>query len=362
MSLMPAGPGEGPGGGVIPIRESGSGVRLKAAEPYNIVGAETIFAPLPAVNWLCQTLRIAPGAPTLFAGYGYSGKSVALQSLALSVASGSALWGSRVCKRGRVLHLDYEQGLRITAGRYQRLAHAEAIDARALIGWLECGVLPSAPLNADALSWMGDNRTAVVVDSWRGSHPSVDENSSEVRKTLDAMGIASEKTGCTFATLHHARKPQKDSGGGSKMSIRGSSGFFDGCQTVYLFDGEEVGAPVVTLEKDRIQGSSVEPFVLRIEDTDGGQGLCVRAEAIQEPAEASPREKYDALMREVKNALEGNPGASASELTILLEKRKAAVLAAVQSLMSAGDVVQRGTGNAAKLYLKSSIANDEAPF
>lgn len=352
-------PGTGDIAQVLPLREVGSEVRIARAVPFNIIGAEELFAPLPAVKWLCQTLRIAPGAPTLFAGYGYSGKSVALQSLALSVASGAPLWGEKACTSGRVLHLDYEQGKRITAGRYQRLAYAEGIEPRLLIGRLECGVLPSVPLTPDALAWMGEGRAVVVVDSWRGSHPGVDENSSEVRKTLDAMGVASEKTGCAFLTLHHARKPQKESSGGAKMSIRGSSGFFDGCQTVYLFDGENVGAPLVTLEKDRLEGSSVEPFVLRIEDVEGKRGLRVRVEA---PAvEATPAQRFDELAGLVLEVVRGRAGTSSSELAEILGKRKASVLAAVQSMLSAGTLEVRGTGPGARLYVMGT-APEPAPF
>ena len=338
-----------------------AGVKAPAREEFNIVGAERLFAPLPPVDWLCQSLYIAPGAPTLFCGYGYSGKSVALQSLALSVASGTALWGVRAVKRGKVLHLDYEQGIRITAGRYQRLAHHESIDGGSLVGWLECGVLPSAPLHADALSWMGEGRSAVVIDSWRGSHPSIDENSSEVRKTLDAMGMASEKTGCVFLTLHHARKTQKDMPSGGKMSIRGSGGFYDGSQTVYIFDGEEVGAPIVSNEKERISGATIEPFVLRIEDTDGGAGLSVRARAIEAPPEKSGVEKFEELCCAVLAGVSERPGISASALAEVLEKRKQSVLAAVQSMVAGSQLVQHGTGQSSRLY-KPDAAPEETPF
>ena len=74
---------------------------------FNIIGAKELLTPLPPVEWLCQSLRIAPGAPTMFAGYGYSGKSVVMQCLTLSVASGSPLWGLYATRRVKVLHLDY---------------------------------------------------------------------------------------------------------------------------------------------------------------------------------------------------------------------------------------------------------------
>lgn len=345
---------------VIPI----AGVKTPSRDDYNIVGADRLFAPLPPVDWLCQSLRIAPGAPTLFAGYGYSGKSVALQSLALSVASGSSLWGARACKLGKVLHLDYEQGHRITAGRYQRLAYADGIDPSRLVGWLECGILPSAQLHRDVLSWMGEGRALVIVDSWRAAHADVDENSSDVRKTLDAMGSASEKTGCTFATLSHARKPMKDSVGGGKMSIRGSSGFFDGCQTVYLFDGTDVGAPVVSLEKDRIQGASIEPFVLAIEDTDGDLGLSVRVRSIEAP---KAPDCFEETSRKILRFIIDNPGVAGVEvLAERLQKRPATVRAVIQSLEADGTILRiraDGKGNGVRIFHHDANPdNDAAPF
>ena len=326
----------------------------------NIVGAESLFAPLPPVSWMCQTLLLAPGAPTMFAGYGYSGKSIALQSLALSVASGTVLWGTFGCRRGRVLHLDYEQGRRITAERYQRMAYAMGIDARELYGVLDTGILPSVGLTSDILCRVGDGRTLVVVDSWRAAHPSVDENSSDVRKTLDAMGSASERTGAMFVVLHHTRKPSKDAAGGSKMAIRGSSGFYDGCQTIYLFDGEVVGHPTVSLEKDRISGQSMEPFALVIEDTDDGAGLAVRHEAAEAKREKAPAEKFAETMALIVELLRRKPGMSGSELAEITGKRKAHVLAVIQSLISSGDVVQDGNSRHVRLYLKGQ--QPAAPF
>ena len=269
--------------------------------------------------------------------------------------------------RGRVLHLDYEQGRRITADRYQRMAAHLGIDLASLDGWLECGVLPSVSLTSDMLCRVGENRTLVEVDSWRAAHPSIDENSSEVRRTLDAMGMASEKTGCTFATLSHARKPSKDSEGGAKMSIRGSSGFYDGCQTVYVFDGREVSAPVVSLEKDRIGGVALEPFRLLIEDTMGGAGLSIRAEAIEQKAP----DDFAAVSASVCKFIIDNPGIAGVEvLAERMQKRPATVRAVVQSLEAESVVVRTkavGKGNGVRLYHRdapeaSSSSDDAAPF
>lgn len=345
---------------VIPI----AGAPSERPEGLNIIGARELGEPLPVVRWLCQSLRIAPGAPTLFSGYGYSGKSVALQSLALSVASGSALWGGRAVARGRVLHLDYEQGRRITADRYQRMAFDLGIELDSLEGWLEAGILPSVPLTSDILCRAGENRTLVEVDSWRAAHPSIDENSSEVRKTLDCMTVASEKTGCTFSTLTHSRKPPKDGEASGKTSIRGSSGFYDGCQTVYLFDGTVVGAPTVRLEKDRIGGTALAPFVLRIEDTHGGRGLSVRAEAIEVHAKASLDEQMAKVALYLIEHPEGVAGVELlAERVGLGDKRTRALVDSLESDGTVSRVRLKGVrGNACRILHSSHAGTNEAPF
>ena len=325
----------------------------------NILTAEALFAPLSPVPWLCQSLRVAPGAPTLFAGYGYSGKSVALQALAVAVASGSLLWGQYVCRRGKVLHLDYEQGRRITSERYQRLAYGLGIGLDDVAGRLEAGILPSVSMTADLAARIGEGRALCLLDSWRAAHADVDENSSEVRRTLDAMGVASEKTGCTFITLLHSRKPQKDAPGGGKMAIRGSSGFFDGAQTVVLFDGTTVGRPIVTVEKERLGGEAIPPFALRIEDVDGRAGLRVTLETLEEPA-APPTgaEKLAETMALLRRLVPERPGLGGEALAEILGRRRQSVVAALQTLVAAGELRIDGTGPKRGFYPVTEVPFD----
>jgi hypothetical protein len=66
----------------------------------------------------------------LIAGYGFTGKTIAAQALALAIASGGRVWDMFAARSGRVLHLDYEQGQRLTNERYQRLARGVASHAR----------------------------------------------------------------------------------------------------------------------------------------------------------------------------------------------------------------------------------------
>src|SRR5690349_18967599 len=81
---------------------------------WDVLDVAGIFAPLEPVNYLIEPLDLCPGAPALVAGYGFSGKTVALQSAAVSIASGQLVWGTFKARRGRALHIDYEQGSRLT--------------------------------------------------------------------------------------------------------------------------------------------------------------------------------------------------------------------------------------------------------
>jgi hypothetical protein len=94
-----------------------------------------------------------------------------------------------------------------------------------------------------------------------------------------------------------------------------------------------------------------------IEDTHEGLGLRVRTQAEEEPKTGG--EKYDALVASVKDAVRARPGISASALAEVLGKQKKSVLAAVQSLLSAGELVSDGGGHSTKLHPKPSDTHDD---
>ena len=241
---------------------------------------DDIFAPLGDVPWLVEGLGIAPGAPTLIAGYGFSRKTLAVQSMALAVASGVDVWGVFRGRKGRVRHIDHEQGGHLSRERYQRLARAMRLDPRGVP--LELSVHPSTYLDSACAEseYMraADGCALVIVDSLRAAAPSADENSSEIRRHLDLLGRVSERTGACFLVVHHAAKPQEGRSG--RYSIRGSSALFDACSTVFVFAAEKGEPTVVAREKDRLRGGDMEGFGLAADDVeqDGDRkwGLLVR--------------------------------------------------------------------------------------
>ncbi len=253
-----------------PFKPNGVGPPPVEDEPPRIiehVGADAIFAPLPPVPWLCEGLRLAPGGVACLAGYGFSGKTVVAQSLALSVATGRDVFGTYRCKRGRVLHLDYEQG-------HRRLARGMGVTLADIEDRLRVAVFPTTYLDSshapDIFARTLDGFDLVIVDSQRAAAPTVDENSSEVRRVIDLLGRAGDKTGTLPAFLHHARKPSEGQQGGAKAAIRGSSAIYDACASVFMLTADKGEPPRVSHEKDRFYGVLLADFGIRFVDVEVG--------------------------------------------------------------------------------------------
>jgi hypothetical protein len=237
---------------------------------YRILSGPEIDGDLPPLEYLVERMGLVAGAgaPHLLVGYGYSGKTVAAQSMLLSLAGGRKVWGAYPCDRRRVLHVDMEQGERLTRRRYQRLARAMGVDLTELGDDLSLVVMPRMALHEpDVGLWreLMAGLDLILIDSLRAATGGQDENSSDYRTCLDMLGRLSEETGCRSMPLHHARKVS-DGDPGGKFSIRGSSAIFDACDSVYLFTaakGEPVGVEQV---KARTHGEPVEDWALVVSD------------------------------------------------------------------------------------------------
>lgn len=300
--------------------------------------------PLPEPDYLVRALGLVggPGACHVMGGYGYSGKSLILQSLLLSLTVGLPVWGAYECVPRRVLHVDLEQGRVITVRRYQRLAWTMGIRLEELGNVMRVGVYPQLRLvEGDRARWREEmgTRDVLVVDSLRTAvGAGVDENSSEVRRGIDMLSEVSEETGCRPILIAHTRKTGVESDD-LRQTLRGSSAIFDAADTVYALKLDKDGKISLSNQKSRSHGDTVPTIDLAITDVasavDPRAGIQVTAkmapskEAVERAAEAARveakrrREEASRIARQqsdaarVLDALQGNPGASRSELQML---------------------------------------------
>jgi hypothetical protein len=333
------------------------------------LSAADLAEPLPDVPYLVPAIGLAPGPVALLAGYGFSGKTLAAQDMALAVATGGRVWGVYAARQGKVLHLDYEQGRHLTQVRYQRLARGRGIDLAAMPpDALRVACLPSVYVDRDdgaaALARMMDGCALVIVDSLRAAAPSADENSSEIRRHLDALSRAADVTGATVVVIHHARKPSKEHADGAKFAIRGSSALFDACASVFIFEGVKGEPTKVHHEKDRIRGDCVPTFGLRTEDITGpggdprwglrvrhleGEEMAPKQMASQTPvtlltAEQRSASSLDARVERIRMylRLQGPFDGSKGALAEHLEMGRTSFFAAYSVLEARGEVLQEG--------------------
>lgn len=314
--------------------------------------APAIFEPLPPVPWLVEKLDLTPGAPAMFAGYGYSRKTLAAQALALSIAAGRRIWGEFACRSGRVLHIDYEQGNRLSRERYQRLALGMGISADELAGRIELVVLPRTylddPRAASIFAAEFEGYDCVIIDSFRAATPSADENSSDVRKHLDTLTRASEATGALPIVIHHSRKAGEGKRS-AREALRGSSGIFDACSSVFVFSAEKGEPTLVEHEKARTSGELCEDFYLDSVDheQDGNPRAGVRViyKTLEQVKSGQPDESPLARLRSAILEAVRSEGEVKSKNVICGLVRggnKALRLEAIDELLAAGMLVSLG--------------------
>ena len=330
------------------------------AGPFAWCDGAAIAKPLAPIPWVVPGLCVGPGRPTLLAGYGFSGKSIIVQALLLAVASGSRAFGELVCRQGKVLHLDYEQGAHATNLRYQRLAFAAGIDLAALGPTLRVAHFPTTYLtSADAETAMQRECAGVslcVVDSFRAATPGAEENDSAIRAFLDMLTRVSERTGCAMLVVHHSGKtPMNGEKKPEAERARGSSGIFDACGTVANLASSAPYEPIrVTLAKvsASAEGRQTDPFYLAFSDvpdddaTDPRAGLRVEYQSADQVCQpTSPETALRRATDEVLTYLRAHPGSSRNVIAEGTGIRRQTVTAALESLEQQGRVTsERATG------------------
>lgn len=322
------------------------------------VGVDGVFAPLPPLKYISKGLDLCPGPPALIAGYGYSGKTMLCQDMALCVAAGIPIWGSFGTTQGKVLHLDWEQGTRLTYERYQRLAAARQLHPDDLRGRLDVACLPEFYIDSagaeDTLCGLLDGVTLCVIDSFRAAAPGVDENSSAARQPLDMLNRVSEKTGCLSIVIHHARKPTQGAPGGAAMSIRGSAAIFDGCGSVFVVEAEKGKQPRLSQHKAKFAGKEIDDLLVNITDLDMPgepvRGLAVSVEQAP-PAGAESGTSRGRLREQILTLAQDGFSGSRNELAKLVGGKKALVLEVANTLIGEGLLCETGDYHNRKLTL-----------
>lgn len=350
------------------VRERDAVKDAKADACHIVYGAE-LAQPLSPVEWRCEGLRLAAGAPTLAAGNAFSGKSLAWADVAVATASGGDAWGVYHCAQGTVLNIDFDgQGRRITQDRIQRICRARGVDLASLdtrIGYLRRpGFYLDSPDATELLTRLVDGVALCIVDSWRGATPGTDEwKRGPVQLVGDRLELVSSKTGCAFVIIDHNVKPPRDaaSGRSSMHDVHGSTAKAEMAQSHFVFTGEE-GEPETHIKhvKERVTGHTIAPFALRFEDVPNGNeprwGLRVVHTELAQLKKGNGAAELDRIVAQVRACVAEHPGIAGTEaVRKVLGGSANDIRAAVNTLLAEGAIVERtpgkGKGRARSFYL-----------
>lgn len=293
-----------------------------------------LVAPLPPINWICQSLRLAPGAVSCLSGYGYSGKTALAMALLLAVGNGRSFLDVMSCEPGVCGQLDYEQGKRLSVQRMQRLCRGAGLPLEeGLRNWRFCPFPEHYVDNEkgrDVIARSVEGMKVCMIDSGRASMPGIEENDSKSRIHIDGLSRVSEKTGTAFLMILHDGKGGEDKRG--KERTRGSSAIYDAMQTVWGCDKRE-GEDFIRAElrKDRLSGSDGE-FGFKFVDSPGPYDAPDSWVKIQhlDPEQMKGKSTLDSRVDAVVEAAKLQPGLNKTALASLVRGKTALTYTAIQ--------------------------------
>lgn len=281
-------------------------------KPPRFIDWGGINAPLGEVPWLVEALELCPGRPPMFISDSGVGKTWTLQSLALSIASGLPVFGRFPCRKGPVLHLSRDSGLRATKVRYQRLARGMGIDRADIMVFPhslpltdKMGTFQRKGFEEVAKEAERGGYALVILDSLAALCPGIDENSTEIGDPLRATVDDS----CVWLWAHHTTK---DGGG-----YRGSGAIKAAAGAIYMGTKAAPGAPVVwkpVKASEEHESGDLPTFQTEWQvDADGGSRIvAIDVPMPDRPEVVTPEQTTDRIRQDVLAKIRADGPASAN--------------------------------------------------
>jgi hypothetical protein len=238
---------------VDPPKESEPAASVEPApgaepEPAQIVEANRVRAKivdlagpcsekLETPPWVCAGLALARGVrPATLIGYAGVGKTTALSSIAVAVATGRKALGFAPCEKGRVLIIDHEDEFGYKRS-IQELAKADSIDPPS-IDYLDGEITLRDEKKLLVLPHLFEEYDLVICDSLGAMNAGLDENSTtyaDVFRTLYHWCKICRPGGTCLLFARHSGKSQRE----GAMAGRGSSAIDGWTSTQWLLQRQD---------------------------------------------------------------------------------------------------------------------------
>lgn len=268
------------------------------AGPARFLNWDAISAPLGEVPWLIESLEICPGRPPMFISDSGVGKTLTLQSLALSIATGRDVFDRFPCRQGPVLHLSRDSGLRAVKSRYQALARGMGVDRADIVVFPhnlpltdKMGQFQRKGFEEIAKEAERGKYALVILDSLAALCPGIDENSTDIGDPLRCT--ADEET--VWLWTHHTTK--------NGDNYRGSGAIKAAAGAVWVGarEGDNVTWTPMKFSEEHLF-NRLDPFQTEWQrDADGGMRI-VAVDAAPKPQKEKP-ESPEATRARIRRAV-----------------------------------------------------------
>ena len=217
------------------------------------------------VEWLIDSI-LPKGKQVHLIGPSNTGKSLLALDWALKIVEGSLVFGRHTTRQGKVLWLDYENGVNLLKDRLESYGYQD-IDLNHLDGKLHYYPFPDiASIETEEAMWdimaeVAHYQPALIVIDSAGAAVEGDENSSEAYRGLARnLGRALRSANVTLLLLDNTGKDLS-------KGARGSSRKKDEADLQWLLEvGSGYGDFRLTALKDRLGGAPDMLSIIRDED------------------------------------------------------------------------------------------------
>jgi len=340
--------------------------KVRVAEEIPLGGynaADLCESEMPDVEWTID--GILPKESVGVIGAEYKGcKSWMCCELAIALATGGNLLGDpkwRVEKRGHVLYVALEDGVRNMRSRLRAMALGRRLDFREALGRIF--VIPRPPaldinsprgqdwLVAQAQS-MPEEPKAIVLDPFGNIHRAKSENdSAEILPVMNALKVVRDALSTSVLVSHHMGKAKEEGKqkrrGRLADRLRGSSAMFQAVDAWLLMDhrGEEQTTrsrrwDVVLEAGSREGGGGVRSIELDVQLKDNGTANTAAWTIKDQKPKTADEENADTVRRHM---LDGG-WFSKDSLARALDVSKSTIDRALKTLKAADEIESKGNG------------------
>lgn len=267
----------------------------------------------PGYDYVLERLGIVKGDVVLLCAKGNSGKTMLVQNLAFCFATGQKYLGQFECSKEKVMHIDREQGEKLTTIRYNRIARGFGYNGRLNVDRVTMSLYLDDPtINTTKMREEFTNFIkpygVVFIDSLK-KISCTDENSSEMSTIMSTLKECAEKANTAIVLIHHQGKANNSN---VKQSGRGSSAIYDGACTQIDLDYKK-GVYYLTCAKSRGLFFDDLAYVIKDEGEKLKSHRCTE-KLVFEAAKSESQEKEDSRKIEILSQIMKTPGISQGNL------------------------------------------------